>query len=234
MPSLARIISFLLLTQMALVAPVARAKEARQPIKASALEGRRVQQAYRKSQARQASFEQAIGLVCRYRQAIASAASIENISQRHIVGCLLSEHTYLSDFYDQLADMAAYWGLNSNASIGLVQMKLSTGRRIAKEIYKKQSVSDEKIVNDLLTPEIAVRYMAHLISIIISDYAHFGFDISNSTGLVCSSYLVGNSWQKAKTHKSKNTWPQMNYYGRFAHNNGLAISRIITGESCNN
>ena len=169
--------------------------------------------------------------ICQHREIILSVAAASNISPRHMVACLISEYTFLKNSTDSVVDIAASFGLYDDPSLGFTQIKLSTARPLAKQLYGSD-LNSQQIVTDLLEPKVAVLYMAQLIENIIADYAAFGFDISHSPGLVCSSYLVGQSRRKAAAHMKNKTQPKMNDYGLFAHRTQNISRRIETGELC--
>lgn len=174
----------------------------------------------------------AVKTLCKYRGAIIEAAHEQQVNSRNMFACLLSEHTFLKNNTDDLVDAAARLGIHKDPSLGLTQIKLSTARSIAKEIYG-EAQSDEKIISDLLRPRLATHYMAILIGSIIDDYARFGFDIQDSPGVICSSYLVGNSYVRARTHYENGTSPGLNYYGRFAQKNLPLANSLQQGLACN-
>jgi hypothetical protein len=170
--------------------------------------------------------------ICQYREIILSVAAASYISPRHMLACLISEHTFLKNSTDDVVDIAASFGLYDDPSLGFTQIKLSTARPLARQLYGRD-LNSQQIVADLLEPKVAALYMAQLIENIITDYAAFGFDISQSPGLVCSAYLVGQSRSKAAAHKKNNTQPKMNDYGLFAHRTQNISRRIESGELCN-
>lgn len=200
-------------------------------VKASALEGRRIQRDYRERLAFEQRFKNGIQRICRHVPEIENAAKVENISPRFMIGCLLSEHTYLVNAVDDAVDIAAAFGIYDDPSIGLAQIKLSTARKIAPQLYNR-SVPDDVIINDLLNPRVAPHYMAYLIRDILNNYEAAGFDLTNSIGLVCSSYLVGNSRMWAFRHKKNGTSPGVNYYGAFAMKHQQTITNILSGSAC--
>lgn len=224
-PLMIQILSFVLIV-------VTTHAHAETPIKASALEGRRIQSAYRKRIALEKKFKRGIEVVCRHRTLIISAARTEKVNPRHMIGCLLSEYTYLKDAIDVAVDIAAYAGFYWDPSLGFTQIKLSTARVIAHELYDEKVIADEHVIHDLLNPRTATQYMARLIHNIVEDYRRAGFDIDGSTGLVCSSYLVGNSGLRARNHKRNGTLPDLNDYGRFAIKNEATVLGIESGARC--
>lgn len=179
-----------------------------------------------------AKFRHGVEVICKHRDIVLSAARAEQISPRHMIGCLLSEYTFLKDAIDTAVDVAALAGFYWDPSLGFTQVKLSTARGIARELYNSQWVPDQQIIYDLLTPRTSTQYMARLIHNIVGDYKNAGFDIAGSVGLVCSSYLVGNSRARAMAHQRNGTLPELNYYGRFAHANESTAAEIESGRAC--
>lgn len=223
-------IQIIVLSFAALVlTPLANAEPA---VKASVLEARKVQSAYRKRIAMEKKFKHGVQVICRHRTSIIDAAREQNVNPRHMIGCLLSEYTYLKDAVDVAVDVAAYAGFYWDPSLGFTQIKLSTARGIARELYEEKLIADQFIIRDLLNPRVATKYMARLIHNIVADYKRAGFSIEDSTGLVCSSYLVGSSSARARNHRRNGTLPELNYYGRFAVNNHATITRIESGVAC--
>lgn len=176
-------------------------------------------------------FANVVKRLCRHRTELVDAARNEMIEPRHMVSCLLSEHFFLKNVADDLVDAAAFTGHYLDPSLGLTQIKLSTARPIANELYD-QPISDQYIIYDLLNSKTAVKYMARLLGNIIDDYRKSGFDISNATGVVCSSYLVGNSRARAEAHRRDKTVPVLNYYGIYAREHRTTADAIISGAAC--
>ncbi len=169
--------------------------------------------------------------ICRYRDTIQKAAKAASVPSDLMFACLLSEHVYLVNGSDNWVDAAAYLGIYDDPSLGFTQIKLSTARPLAKQIYHR-SQTDKKIIADLLTPSLASHYMAQLIENILTDYADYGFYIHNSPEIVCTSYLVGNSRAKAKKHFDNGTQPKANYYGNFALKYFELAQNIDSGKAC--
>ncbi|MEK6556672.1 MAG: DUF1402 family protein [Bdellovibrionota bacterium] len=169
--------------------------------------------------------------ICKYRTDIITAAQLSSLSAQPFFACLIAEYTFLKNTTDDFVDVAAALGIYDDPSLGFAQIKLSTARPLAKQLYD-EPVTDQKIISDLLTPKIAALYMAQLIENTIIDYSDFGFDISKSPGLICSAYLVGRSRSRASQHKKNGTQPIFNYYGRFAHQARKIAARIESGELC--
>lgn len=176
-------------------------------------------------------FANVVQRICRHRTELVDAARDEMIEPRHLVSCLISEHFFLKNIADDLVDAAAFTGHYFDPSLGLTQIKLSTARPIATELYGKP-ISDQQIIYDLLDSKTAVKYMARLVGTIIDDYRKSGFDISNSTGVVCSSYLVGNARARAQAHRRNKTVPDLNYYGIYARDHRSTADEIISGAAC--
>lgn len=175
--------------------------------------------------------QQSTRLICKFRNSLKRAAEEQGLESKYLIACLLSEYAYLKGPSDDLIDAAASVGLYDNPSLGIAQIRLSTGKALAKKIYG-EARTNEQVIADLLHVPTAARYMSLLVSQIISDYAHFGFDISESPQLICSSYLVGGSFTRAQNHVKNGTVPQSNYYGNYALKNFGRAEQIQSGEAC--
>lgn len=158
--------------------------------------------------------------VCEKREHFVAAAKVRGIRPESLAACVFSEHTFLYDILDERVDRDPLRYAHRDPSIGFLQIKISTARLfyaiVNGEPDSDSAISDEEIVNHLMSDANVFHYGFAILEEAITAYRAYDFLIEDKTEILCTLYQLGNPYRRAKNSRDNNRQPRGNFYGYYA------------------
>lgn len=168
---------------------------------------------------------------------ILETAKIYNVDPRAIAGSILSENSLNCTITDDIQNWLVKLHIAKDGSLlgkkfsfGWGQLYMDAAMEaepLAAKTEKRKERTAEEMAQDLLKPDKSIMHVGAVIRFIQDNYKKAGFDISDKPEILTTLYNLGGSGARAKTSKSLNRDPRVNYFGFFTKMNLNVLDDIV-------
>ena len=153
------------------------------------------------------------------------AAETYRVDERAVAGCILAENSLNVSIVDGVQDFLVKSKLAPEGSVlgmsfsfGWGQLMLPTVMDVeplAARIERRPIRDQEEVIEQLVTPIGAIRYVAAILRDAQDAYERHGLDISDRPGVLATLFNVGGARERAAKTRAAGRSPESNYFGFF-------------------